>query len=399
MLALAASVSAYQVYQRAQAAAAAPPEQVAIDAAIDAALREVPPGKETPRAAAASPSPIAAPTSAPVSPLSLEELVRRSMPAVVRVETPEGFGSGFFIKRDTLLTNVHVVGKASTVTVRTASNVLRRATVEATAPEFDMAILRLTDGLSNDAQPILLLGSGTSARPGQDTIVLGTPLGLQNTVTRGIVSALRQVGPVTLIQTDAAVNPGNSGGPVLDRDGMVIGIATMGVKAGVGQGLSFAVAIDHATALIAGERPAAASATPLAALNEAMGGKPSSSPNDFGEADARREAGSRAFTNTIGELAKRGDELEAYWKEFTSVCYSGAIAGGFSRNWFVLFDPKAMKGVVAEGCSAQFANIRSAANQVRDQVTAAAEAARRAGVYPGTIRETLQQSRLDYSWH
>ncbi len=73
-------------------------------------------------------------------------------------------------------------------------------------------------------------------------------MGLQNTVTRGIVSAVRQVGPVTLVQTDAAVNPGNSGGPVLDREGMVIGIATMAVKAGLGQGLSFAVAIDHATA-------------------------------------------------------------------------------------------------------------------------------------------------------
>jgi S1-C subfamily serine protease len=273
MLVIASSVSIYQAYQRSQVPAPPSPEQAAIDAAIDEALKEPVAKPVAPAVVAATADETTRPEPAVPSPLSLEELIRRSMPAVVRVEAPEGFGSGFFIKRDTLLTNVHVVGKATSVAVRMPNNTTHRAVVETTAPELDVAILRVTDAIS-ETQPVLLLGSGTAARQGQEVIVLGTPMGLQNTVTRGIVSAVRQIGPVTLVQTDAAVNPGNSGGPVLDRDGMVIGIATMAVKAGLGQGLSFAVAIDHATALIAGQRVSGAAETPLAGLTEAMTGHP-----------------------------------------------------------------------------------------------------------------------------
>src|SRR5262249_10916183 len=146
------------------------------------------------------------------------------------------------------------------------------ARVESTAPEFDIAVLRVAGTAAT--QPTLALGSAARARAGQEVIVLGTPMGLQNTVTRGIVSAMRQRGVVTLVQTDAAINPGNSGGPLLDRDGNVLGIATMSVKAGVAQGLSFAVAIDHAQELLAGRHtplngPAAAQ-TPLASLTQTI---------------------------------------------------------------------------------------------------------------------------------
>src|SRR5213596_3868254 len=108
------------------------------------------------------------------------------------------------------------------------------------------------------------MGSAMRARAGQEVMALGSPLGLQNTVTRGIVSAVRQVGALTLVQTDAAINPGNSGGPLLARNGEVIGITTMSMRSAVAQGLSFAVAIDHAAALLAGKRPTAGSNTPIA---------------------------------------------------------------------------------------------------------------------------------------
>src|SRR5205809_1676816 len=117
-------------------------------------------------------------------------------------------------------------------------------------------------------QPALRLGSGMQARPGQEAMALGSPLGLQNTVTRGIVSAVRQVGALTLVQTDAAINPGNSGGPLLGRNGEVIGITTMSMRSAVAQGLSFAVAIDHAEALLAGQRPTEVRGTPLSTLNQ-----------------------------------------------------------------------------------------------------------------------------------
>ena len=89
------------------------------------------------------------------------------------------------------------------------------------------------------------------ARVGQEVIAIGSALGvLSNTVTRGIVSAVRQVGAVTLVQTDAAINPGNSGGPLLDRQGMVIGVNSMTVGQAGGEGVAFAVAIDHVTQLL-----------------------------------------------------------------------------------------------------------------------------------------------------
>ena len=96
---------------------------------------------------------------------------------------------------------------------------------------------------------------------------------LSNTVTRGIVSAIRDVGPVTLIQTDAAINPGNSGGPLVDRNGVVIGINSLAVAAREGQGMAFAVAIDHARPLLSGQGSTADAQTPLTALNQAMGGR------------------------------------------------------------------------------------------------------------------------------
>lgn len=390
VLVLASTVSIYQAYQRTQGPPPPSPEQAAIDRAIDELLRE-PPAKPA-ATPAVTPASAPEPTAPPPASLPLEELIRRSIPAVVRVETPDAFGSGFFIKRDTLLTNVHVVGKSSSVAVRMPNGATHRAIVETTAPELDIAIIRVTDPIS-DAQPILLLGSGTTARQGEEVIVLGSPMGLQNTVTRGIVSAVRQIGPVTLVQTDAAINPGNSGGPVLDREGMVIGIATMGVKAAVAQGLSFAVAIDHATALIAGERPSGAAATPLAGLTEAMTGR-STTPGTTADTDQRRQAGARAFDHTLAQLARRADELDSYWPQFVGACYSGTVGGGFTRSWFALFDARAMKGSVAAGCSAQFANVQATAREVRDKVVAADEDARRADVYPGDRRAALQKYKL-----
>ena len=122
-------------------------------------------------------------------------------------------------------------------------------------------------------QPVLSMGSVSHARVGQEVIAVGSALGvLSNTVTRGIVSAIRQVGNITLIQTDAAINPGNSGGPLVDRSGLVIGVNSLAVAAQAGQGLAFAVAIDHATDLLDGQVSDSALQTPLSALTKAMGG-------------------------------------------------------------------------------------------------------------------------------
>ena len=335
----------------------------------------------------AAPVPPAAALPAP-GPSSLEDVVSRAMPAVVRVESPGGFGSGFFVAPDTILTNVHVVGSNSSVTIRRIDGRTTSARVDTTAPEFDIAIMRISNPDPN--QPTLTMGSGMSARAGQEIIALGTPLGLQNTVTRGIVSAVRDVGGVTLVQTDAAINPGNSGGPLLDRSGSVIGIATMGMRSEIAQGLSFGVAIEHAQGLLAGRR-SAATGTPVSSLNQAMSGKQGPTASD-----TAREEGRRTYEQAIAALARRADALDGSWRSFKSSCYEGRIAGSFDHEWFALWDQRAMQGAVSPGCGPSFADIRRVAQDIRDGVWGAEEFARRTGVYPGMLREIRRRYRLDH---
>jgi Trypsin-like peptidase domain len=230
------------------------------------------------------------------------------------------------------------------------------------------------------------------ARPGQEVMALGTPLGLQNTVTRGIVSAVRQVGGVTLVQTDAAINPGNSGGPLLDRAGLVIGITTLGVKSSEAQGLGFAVAIEHAQALLAGTRSFDQRGTPLSALNEALGAGRASS-----DADGARERGARAYEEAIAAIARRANALDEQWAAFRRICYHGTVAPVAGHEWFALLTPDSMTAQIPPGCTSAFNSVRQAAEKIRSDVLGAVETARQADVYPGTRRDVLQRYRLHYT--
>src|SRR5260221_321363 len=158
--------------------------------------------------------------------ISLEDVVSNSIPAIVSIETPQGRGSGFFALPNTVITNRHVVGPSVSVTVRLASGATLPGRVDGVSQDFDLALVRV-DG-ATPSQPVLPLGSVNDVRPGQEVIAIGLALGVfQNTVTRGIVSAIRRAGPAVVLQTDAAINPGNSGGPLLNRSGQVIGINSM----------------------------------------------------------------------------------------------------------------------------------------------------------------------------
>jgi len=311
------------------------------------------------------------------------------MPAVVRVETSSAYGTGFFVASDTILTNVHVVAGNVSVTIRRPDGATQPARVDATAPELDIAVVRVSN--PDPHQATLPMGSATRARAGQEVIALGTPLGLQNTVTRGIVSAVRQVGAITLVQTDAAINPGNSGGPLLDRAGEVIGITTMGMKSSVAQGLSFAIAIDHATALLSGQRPAAAAGTPINTLNDAMRGQRTPS-----ETDAVRAQATRGYEQALAQIARQAASLDDFWRSFLRSCYEGRIVGTFDRDWFAVWEPRAMTGAVSPGCGSSYGDVRARADRIRDEVLALEEAARRADVFPGTRRELRQKYKLDY---
>ena len=354
---------------------------------ITAAPTPAPPTVTTPTVPfardAAPPSTLIASESA-----SLEDLISRVSPAVVTIEASSSRGSGFFVGPDTILTNVHVVTSSTSVTVRRTDGSTTAARVETQSAPYDIAVLKVSNPVPD--QPTIRLGSAANARVGQEVIAIGTPLGfLQNTVSRGIVSALRDVEGATMIQTDAAINPGNSGGPLLDRSGAAIGIIKSGYSGR--NGLSFAVAIDHARTVLEGRSTTPPNVTATPSPYQPL------SPAVASATDQRRADGAKAYEQTLTQLAGRADALDNQWRNFRSRCYEGRIVGAFDREWFVLWEPRAMQGAVSPGCGVYFSEIRQEAFAIRDAVGAAEEAARRVDVYPGTRRDTLRRFRLDYA--
>ncbi|NMJ42625.1 PDZ domain-containing protein [Roseomonas sp. JC162] len=190
---------------------------------------------------------------------AVTEAVARVGPAVVHVAVRRGkgggTGSGVVISPDGLvLTNSHVVAGAEAVEATAPDGRRFAARVLGEDRATDLAVLRAE---AHGALAAAELGSSAGLRPGQLAIAIGNPLGFANTVTAGVVSAVGRALPSRsgwpiedLIQTDAALNPGNSGGALADSAGRVIGIATA-VIAGA-QGLCFAVAADTAR-LVLGE--------------------------------------------------------------------------------------------------------------------------------------------------
>ena len=159
-----------------------------------------------------------------------------------------GQGSGFIISADGLiLTNAHVVRDAKTVTVKLSDRREFSAKVLGSDPATDVAVLKV------DAKnlPIVALGDAKQVQVGDWVLAIGSPFGFEQTATQGIVSAKGRSLPgdsyVPFIQTDAAVNPGNSGGPLFDANGRVIGInAQIYSRSGGFQGLAFAIPVDVA---------------------------------------------------------------------------------------------------------------------------------------------------------
>jgi serine protease Do len=160
-----------------------------------------------------------------------------------------GLGSGFIISPDgIILTNAHVVKDANEVTVKLTDRREYRAKVLGADPKTDIAVIKIN---ANNL-PVVKIGNAKALQPGEWVAAIGSPFGFENTVTVGVVSAKGRSLPddstVPFIQTDVAVNPGNSGGPLFNGRGEVVGInSQIYSRSGGYQGVSFAIPIDVAT--------------------------------------------------------------------------------------------------------------------------------------------------------
>jgi S1-C subfamily serine protease len=184
----------------------------------------------TPAAAAAAPSP-ARPRS------KYDDL----LDGVVTISTADAVGSGFFISGDGfIVTNKHVIGNEKTVSVRMRNGSVSLGDVVARNALKDLALVRL----KGERFTHLKLSNGEHAGIGNDVIAIGTPKGLDWSVSRGIISAVRSDPAARYIQTDTAINAGNSGGPLIDlASGYVVGVNTFGIRST--EGLHFAVASEE----------------------------------------------------------------------------------------------------------------------------------------------------------
>ncbi len=172
-------------------------------------------------------------------------------------ELPRGTGSGFIWDREgRIVTNYHVIEDASRVEVTLADNSTWKAVLVGAAPDKDLAVLKI--GAPPERLSPIPLGTSSDLQVGQTVLAIGNPFGLDQTMTRGIVSAIgREIKSVTgrkirgVIQTDASINPGNSGGPLLDSSGRLIGINTaIYSPSGASAGIGFAVPVDEVNRVV-----------------------------------------------------------------------------------------------------------------------------------------------------
>ena len=225
-----------------------PRDQIVRRAKLDEALRAAP----TSQGMDIDPSGFF--SSGMLRPSPVKELVSKFGEAVVSIETPAGKGSGFVINKEGFaITNAHVIQGETRISAILYQNVpggLTRRRVEdveivAINPFFDLALIKLP--LPADLKPShVVLGNGEDVNTGDSVFAVGNPLGLERSVTQGIVSSRsRNLQGQLYLQTDTAINPGNSGGPLFNQRGEVIGVTSRGARADMADNLGFAIPISY----------------------------------------------------------------------------------------------------------------------------------------------------------
>ena len=186
-------------------------------------------------------------------------VLKRTIVGVAQINTPKGKGTGFLVDGSGLvLTNRHVVGRFSNVDVQFNSGKTYKAAVIGRTADLDVALLQLQRKPSRGINPLPLYVQ-KDASVGTDAIVIGNPMGLRATTTRGIVSAVRNEDGAAKLQIDAPINAGNSGGPIVNYNGEAVGIVTskmVGLSIeGIGFGISTASALESLNVQVSNNQP------------------------------------------------------------------------------------------------------------------------------------------------
>jgi hypothetical protein len=196
--------------------------------------------------------------------LTPAEIAERAIPSVVRVVGARGHGSGFVVRPDGwVVTNLHVIdGEPEAKVVLADGREIADVRVMASSEDLDLCLLCIdASGL-----PVLELGDSALVHPGEPVVAIGHPLGFGNSVTDGLVSAIREVeAGVTMLQVSAPISPGSSGGPLINDRGQVVGLSTFVVARG--QNLNFGTPVNYLKELIAAV-PEGAEGRPLASFVE-----------------------------------------------------------------------------------------------------------------------------------
>jgi hypothetical protein len=185
----------------------------------------------------------AKPVSSEPRSLSPAQIAAASTPAIVSIRTPVGLGTGFLVRADGwVVTNLHVIADADEAIV-TLSNKKSYPVLEVVnaSAKHDLALLRI----KLQGSPVLKLGHSEDVRAGDAVVAIGHPLGLEDTVSNGLVSAVREVGDLTALQISAPIAPGSSGGPLFNDRGEVIGVATAILRGGQNLNLGMPVKYVH----------------------------------------------------------------------------------------------------------------------------------------------------------
>jgi S1-C subfamily serine protease len=213
-------------------------------------------------------APAVTPADIAVSALRSVVVVETRSPAGVQL----GLGTGFFVRNGVFVSNLHVLEGAASATIRLVNQ------QRAHAVEGFIAVDRINDlvllQVAAEVAPPLKLSAAESSRVGDDVFVLGNPLGLEGTFSRGMISAKREIKGKSILQITAPISPGSSGGPVLSSDGSVVGVAVAYIEDG--QNLNFAAPADAVSALMR-------SVLPVRALTQLppLGSEKRISPDDI----------------------------------------------------------------------------------------------------------------------